>query len=95
MRYLGLALYAEGPADYQFLPPVLHRLADDLRLRLGQEIVEVGGVLSLDTPSECAAEDRGTRILEAARAAWGAFSVLFVHTDGASDPAASSRGISG
>src|SRR5205809_853851 len=42
MRYLGFALYAEGATDYQFLPPVLHRLVDDLCLRLGQEIIEVG-----------------------------------------------------
>jgi hypothetical protein len=86
MRYLGLALYAEGPTEYRFLPPLLHGLADDLCLRLAPEIVEVGEVMPLDAPIGCEATDRATRVLEAARLARGAFSILFLHTDGAGDP---------
>jgi hypothetical protein len=36
MRYLGLAIFAEGPTDYRFLPPVLRRATEDLCLRLAR-----------------------------------------------------------
>ncbi len=87
MRYLGLALYAEGPTDYRFLSPLLRRLVEALCARLAEDIVEIGEICPLDTPPNCNETDRGTRIREAALAARGAFSVLFVHTDGAGDPA--------
>jgi hypothetical protein len=91
MRYLGLALYAEGPTDYRFLPPILRRLADELCLQAAEEVVEVSDVLPLDAPEAYKDHGRATRILEAARAAWGAFSILFVHTDGGGDPEAAFR----
>ncbi len=88
MRYLGLALFAEGPTDYRFLPPVLRRATEDLCLRLGRSTVEVGEVLGLYTPNNHRDANLATQILEAAREANGAFNILFVHTDGAGDPAA-------
>ena len=88
MRYLGLALFAEGPTDHRFLHPLLHRLADELCLQAGQEIVEIGEVIELHSPAQTKKEDRETRILEAARAAWGAFHILFLHSDGGGDPVA-------
>jgi Domain of unknown function (DUF4276) len=88
MRYLGLALFAEGPTDYRFLPPVLRRATEDLCLRLARSTIEVQEVLRLYAPNDYRDADLATQILEAAREANGAFNILFVHTDGAGDPAA-------
>ena len=88
MRYLGLALYAEGPTDYRFLTPLLRRLADDLCLNEGNEVIEISEVWPVDAPPECEDSDRASRIREAALAARGAFNVLFVHADGAGNPEA-------
>lgn len=85
MRYLGLALFAEGPTDYRFLPPVLRRATEDLCLRGARSEVEVGEVVGLYAPDEYRDASIATQILEAAREALGAFSILFIHTDGAGD----------
>jgi hypothetical protein len=76
---------AEGPTDYRFLSPLLRRVVDDLCLRRGSELIEISDVLPLDAPPDCQETERGPRIREAALAARGAFSVLFVHSDGAGD----------
>jgi hypothetical protein len=52
MRYLGLALFAEGPTDYRFLPPVLRRATEDLCLRLARSTIEVQEVLGLYAPND-------------------------------------------
>lgn len=88
MRYLGLALFAEGPTDYRFLPPVLRRATEVLCLRGARSTVEVGEVLGLYAPDDYRNADLATQILEAAREADGAYNILFIHTDGAGDPAA-------
>lgn len=88
MRYLGLALFAEGSTDYRFLPPVLRRATEDLCLRDARSTVEVGEVLGLYTPDDYRDADLATQILKAAREAFDAFSILFIHTDGAGEPAA-------
>lgn len=86
MRYLGLALFAEGPTDYRFFPPVLRRATEELCLRLARSSIEVGEVLGLFTPEDYRDADLATQILEAAREAEGAFNILFIHTDGAGNP---------
>lgn len=88
MRYLGLALFAEGPTDYQFLPPILRRATEELCLRSARSSIEVGEVLELYTPENYRGADLTTQIWEAAREAEGAFNILFIHTDGAGDPEA-------
>ena len=87
MRYLGLALYAEGPTDYYFLRPLLERLCVDICLREASGLVEVTAVLGLDHPPAREQDARDVRIREAVRSALGQWSVLFVHADGAGDPA--------
>jgi len=87
MRYLGLALFAEGLTDYQFFPPVLRRATEELCLRDARFSVEVSEVLKLYTPSEYRDTDLATQILSASREALGAFNILFIHTDGAGNPA--------
>ena len=87
MRYLGLALFAEGPTDYRFLPPVLRRATEELCLRSARQSVEVGDILGLYAPNNYRNADLATQILAAAREAEGAYNILFVHTDGAGNPA--------
>ena len=69
MRYLGLALFAEGPTDHRFLRPVLRRLCEQLCAQHGRQPVEVGDVAELHTPSGLRDEPREQRIFEAGRQA--------------------------
>ena len=69
MRYLGLALFAEGPTDYQFFPPVLRRATEELCLRDARFSVEVSEVLRLYTPYVYRDTDLATQILSASREA--------------------------
>lgn len=86
MRYLGLALYAEGPTDYYFLRPVLQRLCEDLCACEAVEPVEVSAVLALNHPAAAGGAPRAQRILAAAEQARESWNILFVHADGANDP---------
>lgn len=87
MHYLGIALYAEGPTDYYFLRPLLQRLCEDICLRESPHSVEFSEVLPLNHSGKVKNAPRDERILEAAQAARSAWRILFVHTDGANDPA--------
>jgi hypothetical protein len=91
MRYLGLALYAEGATDYRLLSPLLRRLAEHCCLRGGSELIEVGEVQPLNEPASFRKSDRAPRILEAARDGGSALDVLFVHADGGGDPVQARR----
>ena len=88
MRYLGLALFAEGQTDHRFLPPILSRLTEDICLRdgLDVEMSEVRGIHSLVRSSEATREER---IFNAALDSQGAWHILFIHTDGDGNPPAS------
>lgn len=86
MLYLDLALYAEGPTDYYFLRPLLQRLCEELCANEAPGPVDVASVLPLDHPQEAVGRSREERILAAAKAAQGAWKILFVHADGASNP---------
>lgn len=87
MRYLGLALFAEGPTDYRFLSPLLQRLCEHACLGANQP-VEVSGMLPLDDPKNMKGAPREDRIAKAALDASSSWNVLFVHADGAADRAA-------
>lgn len=87
MRYLGLALFAEGPTDHRFLSPILRRETEELCLQFCDETVEISDILTLHSPPQQRDADRATRIFEAARQAEGAYNVLFIHTDAGNDPA--------
>ncbi len=86
MRYLGLALFAEGPSDHRFLSPLLRRLTEEQCKRHAREVVDVGSVVSLHSPADSTRGTRSERISRAAREAWPQWNVLFVHTDGAANP---------
>lgn len=88
MHYLGLALYAEGKTDYYFLRPLLLRLCMDICLRKANRPVEISEeLISLDDPANAKGASREKRIVEAAKQARGAWRIVFVHTDGAGNPA--------
>lgn len=93
MRYLGIALFAEGPTDHAFLGPLLGRLCLELCLQGGSSPVDVGPVHELHPPQALRDASREDRILEAARAARGEWNVLFIHGDGAGDPAGARRNL--
>jgi hypothetical protein len=79
-RYLGLALFAEGPRDHRFLVRLLGRVAEEICAREATMTIEIGNVLELESPPDLEA-DRATRITEAAREAFPAWNVLFIHSD--------------
>ena len=87
-HYLGLALIAEGPTDHQFLRPLLERFTETLCLARARGLVEIPSMIELHSPRRVKDSDRATRILEAARDAWGSFHILFIHSDGGGDPTA-------
>src|SRR5437660_8192480 len=88
MRYLGLALFAEGVSDHRFLSPILRRTCEEICLQQAVEPVEIGGVHELHSPPDFKEHNRASRIHEAARRAADAFHILFVHADGQGDPSA-------
>lgn len=88
MHYLGLALYAEGRTDERFLGAVLQRLCGDICARESRQPVQFNDeVLALAHSSKLQHAPREERILDAARQAQGAWSILFVHADADGDAA--------
>lgn len=86
MHYLGLALYAEGRTDERFLGPVLQRLCGDICARESRHAVQFNDeILPLTHSSKLQHAPREDRILDAARQAEGAWSILFVHADADGD----------
>lgn len=88
MRYLSLALFAEGRQDHRFLGPLLRRVAERLCLLESNAPVEVAGSIELHTPASDQGRDRGQRILGAAQAALGCYDVLLIHADADGDEVA-------
>ena len=86
MRYLGLALYAEGKSDYLFLGPLLLRLCEQLCDQWADEPIEIGSVVGIDADHRTPARkpDREDRIIEAIKKVPEA-SILFVHSDAGND----------
>ena len=86
MHYLGLALYAEGPTDDRFLGPILQRLCGDICARESQRPVQFNDeVLLLMHADKSRKKPRDERVLDAARQAHGAWSILFIHADADGD----------
>ncbi len=85
MRYLGLALFAEGSTDYRLLGPILYRTVENLCIFHANDVIGIGDVRELDAPKAYKDCSRATQILEAARDSIGAFHILFIHADANGD----------
>lgn len=83
MRFLSLALYAEGPTDHVFLQRVLWRLTYETAYRLSDTKFEIADnfVRGLKPGPGGARENRLQRAFGDAVAA-GAVNLLFLHADG-------------
>jgi hypothetical protein len=77
MKALVLALYAEGPTDTRFLPPIIQRTAERIIAQYGQDIIDV---LEPVIVAKQQAKRREECILGAAREACG-YHALIVHSD--------------
>ena len=82
MRYLSLALFAEGPTDHEFLHSILYRATHELASALSDSPVEIPEqfVRGVQGSMKGARPDRLERAFGAALAS-GAVSILFVHAD--------------
>lgn len=80
MRHLSSALYCEGSTDAQFLRPLLLRLCEGMAA-LAPDTVEVADVMVLADEPRHRRLPRAERIEMAAKAADGAWLVLFIHAD--------------
>jgi hypothetical protein len=88
VRYLGLALYAEGKTDYYFLAPLLLRLCESICSEAVEPVEFAGETIALDHRPAVNDAPRDERVLDAADQARGAWQLLFIHADGANDPVA-------
>lgn len=91
MRYLGLALFAEGPSDHRFLSPLLFRACEAECLAKGLGTVEIGPIVELHSPQDLRNKSRKRRICEAATRSAASWNILFVHTDGGGQPNQANR----
>ena len=82
MRYLELALFAEGATDYRFLSPILRRVTEDICCQYAKQPVDIREeVLRLKTPQKERNAGRAQRILAAARQYYHSYVILFIHSD--------------
>lgn len=88
MHFLGLAVYAEGSSDYQFLRPLLQRACEDVCIKRARRLIDVTEVIPLNHESSENDASRQDRIVNAAVQHRGAWRLVFVHGDGAGDPVA-------
>ena len=79
MRYLTLALYAEGPSDHDFLQPVIHRLVTELAYQKAPVAVDIAEqFLRGDPPS---GHTRVEKVERCFSKALSSISLLFIHSD--------------
>jgi hypothetical protein len=77
MKRLELALYAEGPTDARFLPPIIQRTTEQLLRRYE---VKSADVVTVNIPKITGYNNRDQCILEAARKAANC-NILIIHSD--------------
>ena len=87
MEHLSLAFAGEGPTDYRFLPPLLHRQVEQLILHRGTRAVQVGPVTPVLPEGKCS--NQADAVAKEFISGEIFAQILFVHTDaGASVSAA-------
>lgn len=86
MRYLTLALFAEGPSDQGYLRRIIYRSVVEIGTRLSDQKLDVGE--RFIDGERYASVERAERIREAFEelTRQGAVNLLFIHSDGGADP---------
>jgi len=79
MGVLVLGLYAEGPTDHDFLPPVIRRTVEEILAQHEQSEIDEASILIIEL-TEDQRKDRAESILHAACKACG-YHALIVHSD--------------
>jgi Domain of unknown function (DUF4276) len=82
--YLTTALYAEGRTDYDFLGPLIIRVAGQLCAASAVDF-DSHPVYPIDAPTYRGPDGRAGRVLEAVREYADQIYILFIHSDGAGD----------
>ena len=87
MRYLALALFAEGPTDHEFLPRVIFRLATEVSSQLSDQPVEIAEqfIRPAPIPRRAGALSRPEKVATLFGSAMGSVDLLFIHADGQGD----------
>jgi len=83
--YIRAGLYAEGPSDYDFLPPLLDRLLDAVAAPLFPGAYEIGPTIGIDAPRSIAG-GRAEKVAAAIDLSWDTCTLFVIHADGAGDP---------
>ncbi len=86
MRHLGLALIAEGPTDERFLSPLLRRATIEACGQVCRGEVETGDVFLVGRLRGAPGKRLQKHIAQLVESASGSAAIVFVHTDGSSDP---------
>ena len=89
MRYLSLALFAEGPSDHAFLQRIIYRSVFEIAARLSDQPVEIPEQFVRGRRTD--GHSGRVRSIPAAFAdaiRLGAVNLLFIHTDAGNDAAA-------
>ncbi len=86
MRYLALALFAEGPTDHGFLRRIIYRSVVEIGTRLSQQKLDVGERFVDGNRWTGADRTKRIEVAFAELVRQGAVNLLFIHADGAGDP---------
>jgi hypothetical protein len=86
MRYLALALFAEGPSDHEFLPRVILRSTTEISAAVSNEPVEIAEqFIRASTTKNTEMRSRPERVEALFGSALEAIDLLFIHADGQGD----------
>src|SRR5581483_2429473 len=86
MRYLALALFAEGASDHEILPRLLLRLTTEISASISTEPVEIAEqFIRASVSSRIGPQTRPERVEALFGSALEAIDLLFIHADGQND----------
>src|SRR5262245_32830137 len=86
MRYLALALFAEGPSDHEFLPRIILRSTTEISTSVSNEPVEIAEqFIRPSSAFNAEARSRPQRVEALFGGALEAIDLLFIHADGHGD----------
>lgn len=88
MRYLALALYAEGASDHAFLPRILYRSIFEIAARMSEQPVEIAEQFVRGNSARLRRHvGRAANVEMVFGAALSSLDILFIHADAGADAA--------